>query len=651
MKNIINLNSISLLILSFGILNAAPITVDVAKNNALQWMKSKNHRNYTIKKELLVNNSKITSRTKKHLNKYKILELQPKGWVIVSLDDVIKPIIGYGDSKIDSKLPPGMIEYLNNIEKLIDYINKHPKLQRKKSNKKILYSANDYGYVVRPLLWMGSNTDTEEQGIRWDQGTYYNALTPLDADGYHTWVGCVATAMGQLMRYWKYPSMGKGNLCYTPNYHPEYGEQCADFGATTYDWENMPLTLTSDNDAVAQALYHAGVAVYMDYGPIESGAGLGDQLKSFFNYQVSIFLYSSGFSTSEWNSILRKELDEARPIMYSGRTPNSGGHQFIIDGYDTDGYYHFNWGWGGYGNGKFTLENIDYSHKQEAYIIAPTDNSPQVIIQDSHLADCIVEQLSLKNSSKITKLLMTYLDIKCANRDINSIEALNNLKYIHYLDLGENNLQGTLDLSNKTVLEFLRVDGNNFTYINLANISKIDTFIADNNMLQGTLNLSNQKFLSSLAISNNNISNLLLPNNNNFYSFIDLSNNPKLNILEVQNLKNIKSLYAEGTEKIACWQKNALKNKNKIKNISIGCKSNPSDLLDTDEDGINNLDDADDDNDGINDLIDDDIDGDGVSNEDEMEAGSDPLNPKDTKKPKKFMSILMDDITIIVPLD
>ena len=115
-----------------GVLNAAPIDIDTAKNNALKWMKSKNHKDYTIKKELMATNS-TKSRSKKGPSKYKILELEPKGWVIVSLDDVIRPIVGYGDSKIDSNLPPAMLEYLSGIEKTIDYLNTHPKALQKKN--------------------------------------------------------------------------------------------------------------------------------------------------------------------------------------------------------------------------------------------------------------------------------------------------------------------------------------------------------------------------------------------------------------------------------------------------------------------------------------------------------------------------------------
>ena len=572
MRNMMKLNKAWLLLISLSVLHAAPIAEDVAKKNALDWMKIKNHQNYTIKKELFVNNS--ISRTKKNPSKYKILELEPKGWVIVSLDDVIKPIIGYGDSKIDSNLPPAMLEYLDNIEKTINYRNLHPKVLQKKSDDKMLYGANDYGYVVRPLLWMGSTADTEEQGIRWNQGTYYNAYTPVDANGNHTWVGCVATAMGQLMRYWKYPSVGLGQNCYTPHTHPEYGEQCADFAATTYDWANMPLRLTSNNHDVAQALYHAGVAVNMNYAPEGSGAGGAvTRMKQYFNYRLATSLSSS---INDLETQLKYILNLEIPILTSGCSDSGGCHQYIIDGYDSDGYYHFNWGWGGYVNGKFLLDNDQYAPYSFS-MVAPTDPSPKISIEDSSFASCIIAQLSLEDSSEIKELSLKYTEsLDCRDNNISSIAGLSYFKYVRDLYLGYNNLQGTLDLSRNTLL-------------------------------------------SSIDLNDNNISTLLLPNKESGYYDISLNSNPMLNILEIENLKNIQTIYAYGAKELACWQKNALAIENNITNIHMWCSNTASDSLDSDGDGISNLDDPDDDNDGINDLHDDDIDGDGVLNtEDEF---------------------------------
>jgi len=679
MKNKRKYNWAWLILVFFEVLHAAPIAVDVAENNALQWMKSKNHQNYTIKKQLFANGT-TKSKTKKNTSKYRILELEPKGWVIVSLDDVIKPIIGYGDSKIDiNNIPPALIEYLSDVEKVIEYRNTHVSLVKKK-RKELLYSANNNEYIVRPLLWLGSTEDTEEQGIVWGQGrttppedgytytesNYYNTLTPEWEPGNHTYTGCVATAMGQIMRYWKYPSVGKGQHCYTPQTHPEYGEQCVNFGATAYDWDNMPLTLTSENYDVAQILYHAGVAVDMDYTKSGSGAFLGDQMKTYFSYNMrAIFSRGEGMELS-----VKEFLNLSIPLIVSGRN-NSSGHLYIVDGYDGDGYYHFNWGWNGMSNGRYTLESGTWGYVSNRFTaVSPTDPSSQITISDSHFASCIVDQLSLEDSSEIKELSLKYTEsLDCRENNISSVEELSYFKHTHYLYLQNNNLHGTLNLSSITTLSLINID-------------------------------------------HNNISTVVLPNSSSYY-YISLDYNPNLNILEIENLKNIQSLYAYGTQNVACWQKNTLAIENNITNIYMGCSSSQGDNMDTDGDGISNVDDPDDDNDGINDLEDDDIDGDGVldsedafpldanesldtdhdgignnadsdddndgisdtderkwgfdpldasnggsadadgdgvSNADEIESGSNPLDASDTKKPKKFVPIIMDDMVVMVPL-
>ena len=112
----------------------------------------------------------------------------------------------------------------------------------------------------------------EEEGIRWNQTTYYNQSCPYDTDeGRHTYAGCVAVAMGQIMRYHQHPASGAGTHSYT---HPTYGELSVDYSAATYNWSNMPGELTSHNTDVADLLYQCGVAVNTQYSPIYSlGSG------------------------------------------------------------------------------------------------------------------------------------------------------------------------------------------------------------------------------------------------------------------------------------------------------------------------------------------------------------------------------------------
>ncbi|MDD2385988.1 MAG: C10 family peptidase [Bacteroidales bacterium] len=180
----------------------------------------------------------------------------------------------------------------------------------------------------------------------------------LDAQGislnqfYHQNVGdcpsgCVATAMAQIMAYYKYPANGVGSYCYN---HSTYGELCVDFETANYNWINP------DNDDYEILSYHIGVAMNMNYcghnqygiiGSIPSISNYHDILKTYFKY----YLHRG----SSENFYLKSELDNNRPIYCELLGDPS--HAVVIDGYDEDDYFHINFGWGGNHNGYFILNS------------------------------------------------------------------------------------------------------------------------------------------------------------------------------------------------------------------------------------------------------------------------------------------------------
>lgn len=200
--------------------------------------------------------------------------------------------------------------------------------------------------------------------------------------------GCVATAMAQVMKYWNWPDTGVGQHGYDSYI---YGELSANFGATAYDWANMPTTLTSSSsavqvNAVATLMYHCGVAVEMGYGVEGSGIGGGimynnsfdapspvNALRTYFKYSpASTNVRRTDFTSDEWAALIKNEIDHRRPVLYSG-IGLLAGHEFVCDGYDTTGYFHFNWGWSGAADGYFTFSSLnpsgmDFSNSQSAVI-------------------------------------------------------------------------------------------------------------------------------------------------------------------------------------------------------------------------------------------------------------------------------------------
>ncbi len=304
-----------------------------------------------------------------------------EGFVIVAADDCATPILGYSEKgRFDeTNLPPALEDYLMGFVEQIEYgiESRLPALDTVAHQWELVQTTGllrDDRATATAVLPLLSTT--------WDQGCYYNSFCPVDANSTHcgrVLTGCVATAMGQIMRYWRYPQTGTGSHSYTPSTHPEYGVQYVNYATATYDWNNMPNGLsssssTAQNNAVGRLLYHCGVSVDMNYKPTSSGATTSDAvyaLKTYFKYSPELhYDERSGFSDSQWISKLKNEINQGRPVLYRGRKPDdSAGHAFVCDGYDSNDHLHFNWGWSGsYQSDYYVLDALTPgSHNYSAY--------------------------------------------------------------------------------------------------------------------------------------------------------------------------------------------------------------------------------------------------------------------------------------------
>jgi len=283
------------------------------------------------------------------------------GFVIVSAEDNVLPILGYSFEGNYSKenQPIQFISWMQNYKDQIQYIRENDI----KATEKITLQWNEYSNVknkekkfikraiVGPLLGE----------INWNQGCLYNDSCPVDASGPcgHAYVGCAATATAMIMKYHTHPHSGTGSHTYT---HPTYGQLSADFGATTYDWADMPTS--SSNTNIAQLLYQVGVSVNMNYGPTSSGASPSlavTSLITYFSYNpTAYYAQKNNYTPTVWDNMLITELNNDRPLLYIGY--GTGGHGFVCDGYDDNYsgslYFHFNWGWSGAYNGYFHLTSL-----------------------------------------------------------------------------------------------------------------------------------------------------------------------------------------------------------------------------------------------------------------------------------------------------
>lgn len=293
-----------------------------------------------------------------------------QGFVIVAGDDIVEPILGYSNQKsFDADhIPPHVAAWLKGYEDQIRYAID----QKMASTPEIQSRWALYKTTTNPkLLFKGPQGVAPLVQTTWNQSPYYNDLCPFDNGANdRTVTGCVATAMAQVLKYWNSPATGAGFHSYND---PKYGTQSADFGSTTYDWNNMPLVLNGPNTPIATLMYHCGVSVDMTYGVAATGGSaayvISSQspvtncaeyaLKTYFGYPATLHGEArQSYSDDTWKSMLRADLDASRPLIYAG-FGSGGGHCFVCDGYDDNGMFHFNWGWQGQFDGYFDINALD----------------------------------------------------------------------------------------------------------------------------------------------------------------------------------------------------------------------------------------------------------------------------------------------------
>lgn len=271
------------------------------------------------------------------------------GMVIVAGDDRMRPILGYTDRGgfSEAGLNPGLRWWLEAVGEAAEAV-----------------AASDGGGAYQDAAYTGTAAVGPLVQTHWGQGSPYNMLCPYDdAHSGRSVTGCVATSMAQLMYYWRYPERGKGTVEYTTKTHGiKVYENLAGF---RFNYDKMRPEYTGyeyieSKEAVAELMYACGVAVEMNYCSRESGATIdvGALIGNFGMDSVCNQVYRENFTSAEWNAIIRHELDQKRPLLYSGGSA-SGRHMFICDGYDETGLFHINWGWSGSDDGYFDLTSLD----------------------------------------------------------------------------------------------------------------------------------------------------------------------------------------------------------------------------------------------------------------------------------------------------
>lgn len=307
------------------------------------------------------------------------------GFVIVSADDRTQDILGYaehGEFNVQT-MPCQMQWLLNYYEAAIEQLGSDDALVTGHSATR---SSQDWA-DISPIV------DTQ-----WGQGEPYNTLCPIH-EGSRCVTGCVATAMAQVINYYRWPQAQTTSV---PAYKTQsHNIMMQELPAKQFDWNNM------NNTAIAQLMLYCGQSVHMDYDPAGSGAMTHEvptALVNVFGFSKSASLAGrNSYSDEQWNQMVYDELRQRHPVLYFGQSPAAGGHAFIVDGY-ADGMYHLNWGWDGYCDGYFTLDRLNpnmddgfnYNQEMIVNVCPPADASdisrPKAIVKEITYSERYLER-------------------------------------------------------------------------------------------------------------------------------------------------------------------------------------------------------------------------------------------------------------------
>lgn len=310
-----------------------------------------------------------------------------RGFVVVAGDDDMGQVLGYSHTgTLDTLRASGELKFL-----LSAYRDAFHQIQRKPGTRATVTTTPPNRKEVAPLLTTA-----------WNQDAPYNRLT-----GYN-YTGCVATAVAQIMYYHRWLERGKGSYSYVVR--SDNRTMSVDFSESVYQWAKMlpkyntrmALANAEACNAVALLMRDVGVSVNMQYSPTSSGAQTfmaAKALKTYFNYSTSM-LNKADEGAAAFTQILRKEIENGFPVYISGSVKSGGsGHAWVVDGVDKDNLFHMNFGWGGGGDGYFSVTALNLattgqefggkplSFNKQVQIILVHPNKPESAPIDAELAD------------------------------------------------------------------------------------------------------------------------------------------------------------------------------------------------------------------------------------------------------------------------
>ena len=332
--------------------NAEPVSRSEALQKARQFMPGKQF-----------NANQAFSRSKRVMadkEPFYIFNAEEGGFVVISGDDRTVPVIGYSEKGqlLQDDMPDNLRNWLEGYAEQLQAIENGEATPALPRSAKVTRGVSAKP-AIAPLI-----------KTTWNQSGPYSLRTPTythknynnEDVTEHTVTGCVATALAQVMNYYQWPASCPALEGYITS---TLGLNVESLLATTFNW-NLMKNSYSDSETgeealeVSKLMRYIGQAIYMNYNLGENGGSAGsadlDVMINTFGYSKQVYSESRGnYTTAEWEDMLYRELAAGRPVLYDGAANTGASHQFICDGYDGNGLFHINWGWGSYQDNYFVI--------------------------------------------------------------------------------------------------------------------------------------------------------------------------------------------------------------------------------------------------------------------------------------------------------
>jgi len=401
---------------------AEPVGRQTALYTAQSYMMSKGKHINTAQKPFRAARKTASAQTEEEAYYYVFNAGNNDGYVIVSGDDRVEPILGYVEqgSFDPNQIPNNMRAWLEGYEEEIKYVidnDLKPSSPALRRRSKVINTKHSIPEILT---------------TRWNQGMPYNLTIEKyykeDGSQARPATGCIATAWAQVINFHRYPDQIKVEI---PEFSKTYTLKDGTKKTVTFpkvprgakiDWDNMQDTYncneshahTPADTAVANLMRYCGQAVKMSYGASSGATWKAPDVIKYFGFDASGHRVGRDeCSIDEWQDLIYNEIAAGYPVPFSG-SKLSGGHAFVLDGFDGEQLFHVNWGWGGGSNGWFLIGVLNshdnsgigaasgsggYARGQAAVIglRRPSDNK-----QDTHLtiSDVVVTSTAVKATFK-----------------------------------------------------------------------------------------------------------------------------------------------------------------------------------------------------------------------------------------------------------